>query len=135
MSPSEAKDVMCGIFLDAWSGAGQNTSTVRWDDKAGTVPDAQVAWARVTIKHNDGPVRAFGAGGALYSNTGTLFIQVFTPVGDANQQAYDLAYAVVTAFRRSRNLGVAFRNPHLKEVGVSGAFEQTNVIADFSYDD
>lgn len=135
MKAEDAVDVMCSVFRDAWSAAGQQLDRVRWDDKPGTVPDDEAPWARVTIRHTGGPTRAFGQGRALYSNIGTLFVQVFTPMGDANQQAYTLGQAVVTAFRNASNEGVSFRDTHLKEVGNSGAFEQINVLTNFSYDD
>lgn len=135
MSPSDARDIMLAVFSQAWTDAEQDLSRVLWDDRGGTVPAGQAAWARVTIKHDNGHARAFGASRALYSNTGTLWIQVFTPEGNANEQAYDLSYALVQAYRNALNAGVTYRNPRLKEVGVSGAFEQTNVLTDFSYDD
>lgn len=126
---------MLSVFKDAWEGADGDITRVRWDDNPGTVPSGEAAWARVTIKHSGGPVRAFGEQRALYSNTGTLWIQIFTPVGGANVTAYALAHKVLIAYRAARNEGVSFRDTRLKEVGVSGAFEQINVLTDFSYDD
>lgn len=135
MTPNEAKDVMLAVFLAHWVGAGMDANRIVWDDLPGSVPDGMAPWARVKIKHLLGTVRAFGDRGALYSNTGILAIQVFTFVGDAKLTAYTLAHHVVTAYRKAKNEGVSFRNAHLKEVGTSGAFEQTNVLTDFSYDD
>lgn len=135
MTPQDAVDAMSAIAADAWVAAGMNMTRVVWDDLPGTVPNGEQPWARVTIRHDGGPTRAFGESGALYSNTGTLFMQIFTPMGGANMQARELAHAVVTAYRKARNEGVTFRNTRFKEVGSSGAFEQTNVLTDFSYDD
>lgn len=134
MTPNEAKDVMLSIMLTAWNAFGLTAERIVWDDLPGTVPGGDQPWARVTIKHGDAPTRAFGQGGALYANTGFVTVQVFTAVGGAGVQAYELAFAVVTAYRSARNEGVSFRNARLKEVGSSGAFTQTNVLADFSYD-
>jgi hypothetical protein len=135
MTPTDAVDTMCGVFRDAWVAAGYDLANVRWDDVTGAVTDEQVTWARVTIKHFAGPTRAFGQHRALYSNTGTLYVQIFTPAGGANQEAYDASYAVVSAYRGAINSGVSFRDTRIREVGVSGAFQQTNVLTDFSYDD
>lgn len=135
MTPVQARDVMLAVFRDAWVAHGQDVTRVLWPDQPGAAPETGAAWARVAIRHANSPMRAFSEAGALYSNTGTLWIQIFTPVGDANAQAYALAHAVVTAYRRAGNEGVTYREPRFREVGVSGAFEQTNVLADFSYDD
>lgn len=134
MNPGAAKDIMLAVFRDAWVDNGQNIDRVVWDDQPYNIPDGSAPWARVTVKHDSGAVRAFGEGQALHSNSGTLFIQVFTPTGNANLSAYNIAYPVVKAYRAAKT-DVWFRNTRLKEVGNSGAFEQTNVLTDFSYDD
>lgn len=69
-----------------------------------------------------------------YTQTGTLWVQVFAPVGDGMVTAYGLAQAVVNAYRTARGT-VWYRNARMQEVGSSGAFEQINVLTDFTYDD
>jgi hypothetical protein len=135
MSPSEARDVINGLMLASWVASGQAANRVVWDDLPGATPGGEQPWARVTIRHGEAPTRAFGQGSALYANTGFVTVQVFTPLGNANVSAYNIAFALVKAYRTAKNEGVSFRNARLKEVGSSGAFEQTNVLTDFSYDD
>jgi hypothetical protein len=130
MNADQALDVINKVFLDAWIAAGYDVSDVRWNDVPGTLPTR--TWARVTVRHDSGAQHTFGEQ-RTFTNTGTVTVQVFTPIGDGTN--YSAATNVVNAYRDSKNPLVWFRNARLKEVGSSGVFEQTNVLADFTYDD
>ena len=137
MNIEEACDVMNGIVHVAWANGGYDDANMRWTDVAGDVPTTEVIWCRVTIKHTDGGQTSFGdatSRARRFSNTGTLWVQCFTPVGAGLVLARRAAQLVVTAIRDSKNEDVWFRNARMKEVGTSGAFEQINVLADFTYD-
>jgi hypothetical protein len=134
MTVQDAVDAMNAALLSAWTAAGLLAEDVRWTDIAGAaLPDSNKVWCRVTVRHADGFKRVLSVGANTHENTGTYWVQIFSPIGVGNVQGYAAVQAVVTAFRDS-NGGVWFRNVRLKEVGTSGAFEQTNVLADFSYD-
>lgn len=138
MNVNEACDVMNGVLLDAWGGAGYATNNIRWKDVAGDVPTEDFIWCRVTIKHSESPQTSFGddtSNAKRYSNEGTVFVQCFAPVGSGMEAARTIAEIVVKGYRNSRHADVWFRNARMKEVGTSGAFEQINVLTDFTYDD
>jgi hypothetical protein len=133
MTADEARDEMLAVFKAAWD-TTTAAGNVTYSDKPANVPNA--AWARVTVRHANG--RQSSLAGAMgpkrYTQTGTLWVQVFAPVGDGMVTAYALAQTVVNAYRTARGT-VWYRNPRMQEVGSSGAFEQINVLTDFTYDD
>lgn len=133
MTVTEAVDEMKRLFLNSWTAAGYSAANIRWNDVPGSVPTADVVWCRVTVKHAEGNKRVLSAGANTHENTGTFWVQIFAPIGSGDTKGYPAAQAVVNMFRNS-NTDVWFRNARLKEVGTSGAFEQTNVLADFTYD-
>jgi hypothetical protein len=131
MNSRTARNTMLAVFKTVWDSTGY---VVKYDDVPGSVPTTEVPWSRVTVRHMDGGQRGFGNSSRLYEAKGTLTVQVFAPIGDGNKKAYDLAYSVMKAFRDAKT-SVMFRNHRIREVGNSGAFEQINVLIDFSYDD
>lgn len=134
MTADEARDVMFTVFKTAWDST-EYAENVVYSDKAGAPSDAP--WARVTLRHATGRQASLaGAMGAKkWTQTGTIWVQVFAPVGFGSASAYTLATLVVNAFRDAKGLSVWFRNPRMQEVGSSGAFEQINVLTDFTYDE
>lgn len=133
MTFDEARDVMCATFLTAWEPLGYPAV---WTDVASTIPETEKVWARVVIRHANGGQGSLAGdtGVKRWERTGTLFVQVFAPVGDGTLAGYDAAQAVVNAFQSARDC-VWYRNIRINEVGADGAFEQINVLVDFSYDD
>ena len=107
-----------------------------YTDIPADTPSAPV-WARVILRHADGRQSSLTGpinGCQRFTNVGTVFVQVFGAVGDGSKAAYDAAQILATAFRKAQK-EVWFRNVRANEVGTKGAFEQINVLADFSYDD
>ncbi len=135
MTFDEARDVMVGVFYSAWKALAP--APVVWTDVPEDVPETETEWARVTVRHATGGQGSLaGADGAKrWDRSGTLFVQVFAPVGDGSTRAYSAAQLVANAFQDARGLSVWFRNIRINEVGTSGAFEQINVLVDFTYDD
>lgn len=131
----EARDIICGVFKDAWD-VYPGTPPAIYTDIPGDTPSAPL-WARVILRHATG--RQSSLSGAIngcqrFTNRGTVFIQVFAEVGNGSVDAYDAAQAIATAFRKAQT-GVWFRNVRINEVGADGNFVQHNVLSDFSYDD
>lgn len=137
MTADEARDEMCAVARTAWLAASQPSGTMLFPDVPGSKPPEQrVPWARVTVRHATGRQSSFGNATARrkFTQTGTLWVQVFAPVGDGLVTAYALAQTVVNAYRTAHGT-VWYRNARMQEVGSSGAFEQINVLTDFTYDD
>lgn len=134
MTFDEARDEILGVFLAVWKPLGY---PVVWTDVPADVPSTATVWARVTVRHATGRQASLAGedGARRWNRTGTLYVQVFAPVGDGSASAYAAAQVVANAYQAARGLGVWFRNTRINEVGASGAFEQINVLTDFSYDD
>lgn len=134
MTADEARDEMFSVLKAAWD-TTTVPSNMAYPDKPFS-PPSDSAWARASIRTATG--RQSNLAGAMgvkrYTQTGTLWVQVFAPVGDGMVKAYALAQTVVNAYRTARGT-VWYRNPRMQEVGASGAFEQVNCMIDFSYDD
>lgn len=133
MTADEARDEMLAVFKAAWDTTAA-AGNVSYSDKPATASAG--GWARVTVRHASGrqATLANAMGAKRYRQSGTLWVQVYAPVGDGMLLAYSLAQTVVNAYRSARGT-VWYRNTRLQEVGSSGAFEQINVLTDFTYDD
>lgn len=137
---AQARDHILTVFKTAWDPTGFPAvypSKAEDPDNGGDTPSAAV-WARATIRHADGFQSSLT--GPLeelkrFSNVGVVIIQVFGKIGDGSTAAYDAAQTVATAYRKSRDIPVWFRNVRINEVGTRGPFDQINVLADFTYDD
>ena len=132
MTPLQARAQILATFKAAWDTTGLPCD---YDD-GGATPPANSAWARVTLRHATGGQSSLsGADGTKrWTQTGTVIAQVFAPIGDGKKKAYELAELVVNAYRDARG-SVWYRNPHLKEAGRDGAFNQINVYVTFEYDE
>jgi len=134
MTFDEARDIILGVFKAAWDPTG---FPAVWTDLPGSAPTSETVWARATIRHATGAQASLAGenGARRWARTGTVYIQVFAPVGDGSKAGYEAAQIVVNAFQASRHENVWFRDVRMNELGTSGAFEQLNVLATFSYDD
>lgn len=136
MTSSEAVDEMLAIFKTVWDDTGY---TAIYTDVAGSKPTVQEPWARVTVKHAIGGQASLSddTGKKVFTQLGTIFIQIFAPQGAGQVQARDLAQLLLVAYSKRKN-GVGsvwYRNQRMKEIGSDGAFDNTNVLIDFTYDD
>lgn len=134
MTPAEAIDAIGAVFKAAWDPTG---AVAVYDDLPQNIPPDEKAWARLTVRHNDGGQSSLagGNGAQRWEAVGVVTVQIFTPVGDGLVAARALSLSVLNAFRDHKNSDLWFRRPHLRELGVDGAFNQTNVIATFIYDE
>lgn len=133
MTFDEARDVMLTTFLTAWKPLG---FPVVWTDVPGSVPNGSTVWARVVLRHATGGQGSLSGdtGKKRWRRAGTLFVQVFSPVGDGSSAGYSAAQTVVDAFQSAKDC-VWYRNIRMNEIGADGSFEQFNVLVDFTYDE
>lgn len=133
MSPAEARDILFQVANKAINECGY---PVEWPDVSGK-PKTNGTWLRVVLRHADGRQVSLSdeIGQRRWQNTGVLFLQVFSPVGTAIVSGYDVAHALMNAYRTFQHSILWVTNPRMNEVGNSGAYEQINVSIDFNYDD
>lgn len=134
MTYEEARDAIFGILKAVWDPTGY---PIVWTDVPGEKPPSETVWARATIRHATGRQASLAGenGARRYEATGTVFVQVFAPIGDGSTAGYRAAELVKNAYNAARDDNIWFRDTRMIEVGASGAFEQFNVLSTFSYDD
>ncbi len=131
---NDGRDLILQPLHDAWQAA--DYGPILYTDVGGKVPDSNVVWARAILRHVSGGQASLACfdGKSRWANQGTLFVQVFGPIGDGSTAAYDAAQLVASAYKGKRSGGVWFRNPRINEVGTTGDFEQINFMTEFNYD-
>jgi hypothetical protein len=137
---TQARDEIHGQFRTAWIAAGYGTSVpVIYRDAPGLSPPTSGSWARVTVQHQEGFQATLGGtdGTSRYRRLGVVTVQIFTDYGEGNVDGDTLATVAKNAFEGAVTSpgGVIFRNVRTPEIGQSGQWFQTNVLADFEYDE
>lgn len=99
-----------------------------------TSPGTAASWARVTVQHSKGRQRSIPTQNQHYNQVGVLTIQLFQPSGrgiGSNTAIQPLLDALINA----APLGALFfKNVTPIEVGTSGPWFATNILAEFDYD-
>lgn len=134
-----ARDEMLLHFRTAWD-LGTSTRLL-YDDKHRDVPD-NAPYARIMVRHNlvehvtiGGRIGSGGAG-QRFRRFGIVTVQIYTISGDGltvNDNLVQLALNVFEGARTGLDR-VEFRNVRSNEIGQTGPWFQTNVIAEFVYD-
>lgn len=135
----QARDEILSTLTTAWLGDPASADLPMLYPDRSQEPPKQGAWARVTVQHNTGrQVTLSGETGARrFRRTGIVTVQIFTPLGDGLTLGDELTMIAGRAFEGITTAsGVIFRNVRNHEVGKDkqGWF-QTNVLADFEYDE
>ena len=137
---SEARDAILTQFKTVWDTQTPPIAKLLWQDVDDEVPSGTESWARVTVVHNQGRQATVGGetGNRRFRRFGVVTVQVFTPIDDGLTKNDELAKLANDAFEGQTAGGgdrVEFRNVRSNEIGPDGAWFQTNVIAEFEYDE
>ena len=141
---TEARDDINTRFQTDWnslsSAAAGYTPEIRWEGtEIGSLPDASLAWARVSIKHTQSNQMSLGSPGTRrFERWGYVTVQIFTPLsrGQGLSLSEQLATIARNAFEgQTTPKAVWFRRVTVKEIGIDGPWENVNVIAAFCYDE
>lgn len=129
MTVEQARDEMSALFKAAWG-----NRAVIWDGLPGSPPSGRTPWARFTVRHADGGSGAIG--NHRFRRQGTIFIQLFAPVGDGLSAMDPLTKIAMDAYEGQSTAGGAwFRDVRSREIGPDGDWYQVNVLVDFEYDE
>ena len=132
---AEARNDTMGLISSV--GTAQSVK-VLYDDVLEDVPNGDTAWARAILRHTTGGQSSLmdNGGKHRYTRSGLLIVQIFTPMGDGLKKADTLSTAFRDAVEGVTTVnGVWFNNVRINEVGRDGEWYQTNVLADFRYDE
>lgn len=124
------------VVNDAWALAAPGLP-ILYQNMNTQLPATSTPWARVTLTHVTGNQRTINQPTQLYTQNGTLIVQVFVPTGQgigSTVQA-NLVESMLKALRGKATPGGAFfMRVHAEEIGVSDHWFQTNVSAAWQYD-
>ncbi len=139
----DARDLILGLFKDYMEDnvlqitlADDYPSVYYENLESGELPPKDEPWFRLTVRHLEGDQSTLGGVGARrFSKTGLVTVQVFVPAGARGQTLADkLGKMTVDAFEGKEAGGVWFRRVKLNEIGPEGPWFQTNVTAEFTYE-
>lgn len=109
-------------------------SVVNYPNTAEVIPPGNASWARVSLRHVEAEQRTIVYHAQRYENDGILTIQLFRPSG-GGLGSDTLSTPVLKALRAQfTNGGAFFKRVTAAEIGISGQWYQTNVVAQFEYD-
>ncbi len=137
LTRTQARDEILALFKASWEAQPAPIPTVLYDDKAPAPTSGDKAWARVSVLHNDGDQQTLGeVGNRRFNRLGIVIVQVFTPFGSGLVSADTIVPVAVNAFEGNKTPGgVWFRHVYSRDIGKTGQWHQTNVFADFEYDE
>lgn len=140
MDITQARNEIFGQFRTTWLADGASSGVpVMYPDLGDQQPPTTGAWVRINIKHLSGGQSSLAGavGTRMFTHGGFITVQIFTVFGEGQTQADALTVIVKRAFEGvTTSPGrVMFRNVRVNEVGQDGQWFQTNVIADFEYDE
>ena len=135
----QAKNEILAAHRTAWLASvdSQDYPIRYWD--ATYVDTPSTPWANVTVRHQDGEQATLSneTGARRFRHFGVVTVQVFTFYGKGSTLRDALVAVTKNAFEGvTTSPGrVIFRNVRLNEVGQDGQWFQSNVLADFEYDE
>lgn len=133
LSFTAARDEILTLFKTAWDAQATAPPLYYWDTEQSD-PVNDDTWARITVRHNIGANDAIS--NRIFRREGTITVQIFTRFGEGLVNADATAKVAVDAFQgKSTPGGVWFRNVRYTEIGQDGDWFQTQVLADFEYNE
>lgn len=137
---TQARDEMLAVFRESWLADPASAQLpVLYPDTKSVPPTTGKGWVRVMVQHGSGGQATLSnaAGRRRFRHTGIVFVQIFTDRGDGMVLADQLASVAKNAFEGvTTDPGrVTFYRVRVREVGPDGQWFQTNVLADFEYDE
>lgn len=131
-----ATEAICRAFNETWADA----TPIDWPNVARDGPhlrEGNEPWVAIHIKHDGQAQHTLGpVGERTFVGEGQLEVQLFVPAGKRGLADADrLAKLAVSAFRGRTVDGVRFLRVGARTIGNDGPWHQTNVGADFEYDE
>ena len=140
-TPTQARDDLYELVTTAWGDNGpiDYEDKPRSSDEDPIPPTEVTSWLRVQMRHTTGRQATLSneIGSRRFRRTGVFTVQVFCPMGTSLRETEELSKLINDALEgMATPHGVLLRNVRMNEVGSSnGHWFQTNVIADFEYDE
>lgn len=139
---TEARSQIYERIRDAWVAQGQNRQLIHYQDRptSNQFPpkNPTAAWMRARVEHLTGTQATLqnAVGSRRFRRFGRLVAQVMAPLGTSMQEPDRLGKAILDAVEGVETVGgIYFFNVTMNEIGSDGHWFQTNIFADFRYDE
>ena len=107
---------------------------VQYDDQEGFNKPDFAKWMRVSIRPSETNQATLGEQ-KKFRRRGVMIIQIFTPSGEGDESALEVADVIDTAFKSVTADGVTYQTPYIEVVGRNDNYWQINVTCPFYSDD
>jgi len=138
-SITDARNAIQTLFKTAWDAQTPPVPVVLYADVRKEVPATSDPWTRITVVHNTSTQVTLGQiGNRRFRRFGLVSVEVYTPFGTGLTDNDRFVKVAIDAFEGNTTGGedtVEFRNVRSNEIGSDGSWFQTNVIAEFEYDE
>lgn len=138
-TPTQARNEMLAAFRAVWLADPISASLPVLYPDTRHEPPAEGAWARISVQHGDGRQATLSneEGKRRWRHTGILTVQIFTPRGYGLALNDKLSAIAKRAFEGVTTTPgrVVFYRVRMREIGQDGQWFNTNVLADFEYDE
>jgi hypothetical protein len=140
-TPETARDDYYEKMSTAWAAAGEDPTFIQYEDRPSKQkfppPDDECAWVRLVFRHTFGQQTTLAPEGSRrWRRSGVTTAQLFCPLGSSLRQPERLAKILNDAVEGVRTkTGMAFLNVRINEVGPVDHWFQTNIVAEFEYDE
>lgn len=133
MSYESQHNAIRARFAAQWG----STTPVAWPNVDFTPPD-NTAWVRLNVADADTRQASFGdPGNNVHRHTGLVTVMIFTPLGQGDKEALELADQAAAIFRgwQDSSSGVLFRSPpFVRQIGSEKKWFHLNLLCPFQRD-
>lgn len=133
-----ARDAIYGRLKTVLDASAYSAVRVFYPDTTAARPSDEVSHMRAYVDHTfERQVTLGSSGNRRYRVGGIVSVQIFTPFGRGQVEADAISGVVKGAFRgvNTGSDAIEFRNVRVIDSGQDGAWLQTNVMAEFEYDE
>jgi len=133
---AQARDEMFTLVRTAWVANSGGVPLRFWDTKDVIPGPSNSSWADLRAQWTIGNQNGFGLSLRKYTREGILTLRVFTPFGDGLTENDSLTQVALNALEGVDTAnGVWFRRVRVNHIGQDGEWFQTNILADFFYEE
>jgi hypothetical protein len=111
MATSAINIAIENLFATGWAA----TTDIKYDNAPFTVP--AVSWVSIECWDGVSSKASIGSGAQLRRSTGTVFVNIYTPINKGSRAARDLADSVQDIFRDKQVSGITFEEPDVRRIG------------------
>ena len=133
-----ARNAIYGALKTAMDASAYSALSTYYPDVTGVIPDTSTSHLRAQVDFIDENQVTLGqTNGRRFRVTGLVTVMVMTPYGKGQVDSDLISGVVKGAFRgvQTGSDAITFRRVRIVDVGQSGAWLQTNVLAEFDYDE